>query len=97
VNGLARRAGVSTRRVQSLFRDRVGLSPKQLLRIARFQHALALARTNAGLSWSAIAMRAGYYDQAHLIHESNDIVGCTPAALLGRDASLTDAFLPNPA
>lgn len=31
--------------------------------------------------------------QAHPIYESNEIVGCTPAVLLGRDAALTDAFL----
>ncbi|HEY9225984.1 MAG TPA: helix-turn-helix domain-containing protein [Gemmatimonadaceae bacterium] len=93
VRGLARHAGLSTRRVQSLFRDGVGLSPKQLLRISRFQRALGLARAQPDLSWSAIAARAGYYDQAHLIHDSNDIAGCTPSALLGRDAVLTDAFL----
>lgn len=93
VRGLAQRAGLSTRRVQTLFRDRVGLAPKQLMRIARFQRALGLARANSSLSWSAIAARAGYYDQAHLIHEAQDIVGCTPAELLGRDAELTDVFL----
>lgn len=93
VTGLARHAGLSTRRVQLWFRDSVGLSPKQLLRIARFQRALGLARTNPALSWSTVAARAGYYDQAHLIHESNEIVGCTPSVLLGRESTLTDAFL----
>jgi AraC-like DNA-binding protein len=93
VAGLARHVGLSTRRVQLWFRDKVGLSPKQLLRIARFQRALALARARPTLSWSAVAAHAGYYDQAHLIHESNEIVGCTPSALLGRDSTLTDAFL----
>ncbi len=93
VRGLARRASLSTRRVQTLFRDRVGLAPKRLMRITRFQRALGLARANDSLSWSAIAARAGYYDQAHLIHEAQDIVGCTPAELLDRDADLTDAFL----
>jgi AraC-like DNA-binding protein len=93
VAGLARHAGLSTRRVQLWFRDSVGLSPKQLLRIARFQRALGLARANPQLAWSTVAARAGYYDQAHLIHESNEIVGCTPSVLLGRDSTLTDAFL----
>ena len=37
--------------------------------------------------------RAGYYDQAHLLHESNEIAGTTPAKLLGRDAALTEVFL----
>ena len=93
VGRLAREAGVSTRRIQTLFRDHVGLSPKQLLRVTRFQHALRLARTQPELSWSRIAHIAGYYDQAHLIHDSNAIAGCTPRALVSRDASLTEAFL----
>jgi AraC-like DNA-binding protein len=93
VRRLARHAGISTRRVQILFRDRVGLSPKQLLRITRFQRALGVARAQPEWSWSAIAAHAGYYDQAHLIHESNEIAGCTPAVLLGRDSGLTEAFL----
>jgi AraC-like DNA-binding protein len=93
VGRLAREAGVSTRRIQSLFRDQVGLSPKQLLRVTRFQRALRLARMRPTLSWGHIAQLAGFYDQAHLIHDSNDIAGCTPRELVGRDAALTEAFL----
>ena len=93
VRELARQAGVGARRVQVLFRDEVGLTPKQLLRINRFQRALAIARAKPDLSWSAVASAAGYYDQAHLIRESRDIAGCTPATLLGRDAELTEVFL----
>jgi AraC-like DNA-binding protein len=93
VRGLARASGLSERRVQMIFRDDVGLSPKQTMRIQRFQRALALRRANDGLTWSAVAARAGYHDQAHLIHESRDIAGCTPGELLGRDDGLTEAFL----
>jgi len=93
VNRLAREAGVSTRRIQLLFRDQVGLSPKQLFRVTRFQRALRIARARPALSWGRIAHLAGFYDQAHLIHDSNDIAGCTPRELVGRDAALTEAFL----
>jgi len=93
VRGLAKSAGLGTRRVQAVFRDQVGLSPKQLLRINRFQRALALARSQSSLSWSAIALCAGYYDHAHLLHDSREIAGMTPSQLLGRDASLTELFL----
>src|ERR1051325_1850078 len=93
VRTMARAAGMSTRRVQMLFRDEIGLSPKQLLRITRFQRALGVARANPALSWAAVAVAAGYFDHAHLIHESREIAGCTPAALLGREAELTAAFL----
>jgi AraC-like DNA-binding protein len=93
VSRLAREAGVSTRRIQALFRDQVGLSPKQLLRVTRFQRALRLARTRPTLSWGHIAQLAGFYDQAHLIHDSNDIAGCTPRELVRREAALTEVFL----
>jgi AraC-like DNA-binding protein len=92
VRALARASGLGTRRVQMLFRDEVGLSPKQTMRIQRFQRAIGLRRANDRLTWSAIAARAGYHDQAHLIHDSRDIAGCTPGDLLGHDG-LTDAFL----
>jgi AraC-like DNA-binding protein len=92
VRGLARHVGLSARRVELLFRDEIGLSPKQLHRINRFQHAMALRRAKPRLTWSAVASRAGYYDQAHLIHDSRDIAGCTPSELTG-DLELTEAFL----
>ena len=95
VRAVARETGIGLRRVQQLFRNDVGLSPKQLHRITRFQRALALGRGQPRQTWSAIASRAGYFDQAHLIHESRDIAGRTPAELLGdkRPHELTDAFL----
>ncbi|MFL5616416.1 MAG: DUF6597 domain-containing transcriptional factor [Gemmatimonadaceae bacterium] len=94
VRGLAGEAGLSIRRVQGLFRDDVGLSPKQLHRIVRFQRALALRRQHPRRTWSGIASSAGYYDQAHLIHDAHGIAGCTPAELVSGEArDLTDAFL----
>lgn len=94
VRGLAGEAGLSMRRVQGLFRDDVGLSPKQLHRIARFQRALALRRQQPRLTWSGVASGAGYFDQAHLIHDARDIAGYTPTQLVSSEAGdLTDAFL----
>jgi AraC-like DNA-binding protein len=95
VRAVARETGLGVRRVQQLFRDDVGLSPKQLHRITRFKRALALGRAHARLTWGTIASRAGYSDQAHFIHESREIAGCTPGDLLGGDRprELTEAFL----
>ena len=92
VRGLARHAGLSVRRVQRLFEDDVGLSPKQMHRIQRIQRALALRRANPRLTWSAVAARAGYYDHAHLAHDASDLAGAPLTELLG-DAGLTEVFL----
>jgi AraC-like DNA-binding protein len=93
VRELARHAGLGTRRVQTLFAERVGLSPKLLMRLSRFQRALHLARERADLSWGAVAARAGYYDQPHLNHDCLEIAGCTPSALVTKEPGLTEVFL----
>jgi AraC-like DNA-binding protein len=93
VRHLAARLGLGVRQVERELDRHVGLRPKMLLRIARFQRALSVARGDETLRWSAVAARAGYYDQAHLTHEFRRFAACTPSEFLGRDRSLTDLFL----
>jgi AraC-like DNA-binding protein len=93
VRNLAARLGLGERQVERELDRHVGLRPKMLLRIARFQRALAVARADESLSWSAVAACSGFYDQAHLTHEFRRFAACTPAQYLGRDRSLTDLFL----
>jgi AraC-like DNA-binding protein len=88
----AARGGLTARSVQRLFATDVGLTPKELLRIARVQRALALARSAPGLPWAAIAARAGYYDQPHLVREFRALVGCPPSALRPEADGLTETF-----
>ena len=93
VRELAARLGLGQRQVGRELDRHVGLRPKMLLRIARFQRALAVARSDESLSWSAVAARTGFFDQAHLTHEFRRFAACTPSQYLGRDRSLTDVFL----
>lgn len=93
VRDLARRAGLGTRRLQALFAERVGMSPKMLMRINRFQRALRIARERDDLSWGAVALEAGYYDQPHLNHDCQEITGRAPSALVAKDPGLTEVFL----
>jgi AraC-like DNA-binding protein len=93
VRHLAARLGLGERQVERELNRHVGLRPKMLLRIARFQHALSVARGDETLSWSAVAAQTGYYDQAHLTHEFRRFAACTPSEFLRRDRSLTDLFL----
>ena len=93
VRELARRAGLGTRRLQSLFAEHVGISPKMLMRLNRFQRALRIARERGDLSWGAVALEAGYYDQPHLNHDCQEITGRAPSALVAKDPGLTEIFL----
>jgi AraC-like DNA-binding protein len=81
VNAWADGLGVGERRLHRAFHDVVGLTPKAFLRARRFKRALACARQ--GLPWSAVAIDAGYYDQAHMINEFQRLAHATPREMVG--------------
>jgi AraC-like DNA-binding protein len=82
VRAVADDLGVSERHLRRVFRDSVGMSPKEFTKLTRFQRALSAAREGTHASWASIATLAGYYDQAHLIAEFRAIAGVTPRAFL---------------
>jgi transcriptional regulator GlxA family with amidase domain len=75
---------MSERQLRRRFKAAVGLSPKTLQRVLRFQHFLALVHTGGwsrlGLARTAIAL--GYADQAHLTRECVYLSGLPPAELI---------------
>ncbi|WP_394825743.1 DUF6597 domain-containing transcriptional factor [Pendulispora albinea] len=78
---LADRAGLSHRRFVELFRREVGLPPKSFARVHRFQRALQRLFSEPDAPAAAIALDAGYCDQAHWINECRSIAGTTPSRL----------------
>ncbi len=92
VETIASRVGVSTRQLERMFAHHVGLSPKQLLRVTRFQQVLTALQAPHGSRWPDLAVRLGYYDQAHFINDFRAITGETPAAWAIDDDSLTAVF-----
>jgi AraC-like DNA-binding protein len=83
VHTVATDLGVSERHLRRVFRETLGVSPKEFAKLERFHRALREARKGGRASWANIAAEAGYYDQAHLIAEFRAISGVTPRALLG--------------
>lgn len=78
------RLGMSRSRFARRFGAHVGTTPKVYAGIARFQRAVsALAGGERDLA--ALAVRYGYYDQAHLTHAFRRFAGRTPAAYRPRD------------
>ena len=69
--------GFSDRYLRRIFAEHVGLSPKTYLSIMRFQQSLALLEANE--SYTAIAFKCGYFDQAHFNKEFKNYTGVSPA------------------
>ncbi|MBG0832785.1 AraC family transcriptional regulator [Planomonospora sp. ID67723] len=73
--------GWSHRHLVSRFHDQIGMSPKAVARVMRFEHAAA--RLRAGLPAADTAAACGYYDQAHMSRDFRAMAGTTPRQLAG--------------
>lgn len=83
----ASHARLSSRQLRRCFYDHVGLSPKTLQTILRFQRLrswLAVSSPRATLAF-AVA-ECGYFDQAHACRDCARLAGVTPAVLLAASA-----------
>jgi AraC-like DNA-binding protein len=84
VSSVVASMSMSERQLRRRFKAAVGLSPKALERVLRFQRFLALVHTGGwsklGLARTAVTL--GYADQAHLTRESVDLSGLPPAELI---------------
>ena len=65
-------------------RDGIGLAPKVVQRMLRFQGFLALAHGREGdpAELARLAAEAGYADQSHLTRECLRLAGLSPHALM---------------
>lgn len=93
VTEMARRMNVSSRTLNRLFYNHIGISPKAYTSIIRFQHAILNYYQHPHLGWSPNLLDAGYYDQNHFIKDFKRFTGKTPSSFLGTDRTLSDFFL----
>ena len=75
VNAIA----LSPTRFIQVFREDVGLSPKQFCRVQRFQKSLHLIANRPTTNWVDVALACGYYDQSHFINDFRGFAGITPS------------------
>jgi AraC-like DNA-binding protein len=78
---IASRLGWSRKHLAQRFQDEVGLPPKAIARIFRFNRLLSLACAGDS-DWAGLAAECGYSDQAHLTREFAEFAGTTPTRWL---------------
>ena len=91
VDQLAVDAGLSSRQLERRFLREIGLGPKLLGRIIRFQQVFRAVEQGQS-AWATLAIECGYYDQAHLIRDFNQFAQQTPAVLFSTQRPLTESF-----
>ena len=78
---LAEVSGLPERRLQRLFAEYVGVSPKWVMRRARLHEAALRAEADgaAAVDWALLAADLGYADQAHLTRDFTATLGVPPS------------------
>ena len=93
IDTIAAAVDTSRRHLERQFLHTVGLGPKRLARIVRFQGALRVLGRENPASGAATAASCGYADQPHFIREFRRLAGCPPSEHLLRQGELTGFFI----
>lgn len=83
---LSRQVGLSLSQVRRRTAQAIGLSPKQLARLVRFEAARNRLWRAPGSALASLALELGYADQAHLTREFTALAGLSPRAWVARQA-----------
>ncbi|MGD1919201.1 MAG: helix-turn-helix domain-containing protein, partial [Pleurocapsa sp.] len=76
VGEMANKLNLSKRQLERIFLADVGISPKKLGRIIRFNTSIKLFSLVEPLT--ALAYEAGYFDQSHLVRDFREFSGLSP-------------------
>ena len=84
VEQVMQRSRWSARTTQRVFRRYVGVPVKWVLCRYRLQQAALEIESNPGVDFADLAIRLGWYDQAHFINDFRTMLGCTPGEYAAR-------------
>lgn len=79
IEQVAAEFALTPRTLQRLFSEYVGVSPKRVIQRYRLHEVVERIDAGSGIDWAATALELGYADQAHLIRDFRNLVGCSPA------------------
>ena len=91
ITALADKACLSKKQYERIFREYVGMNPKEYARIVRFQKSMWMLQLG-NRNYADIAAACGYSDQSHLIREFKSMTGHTPRSLLSICQPYSDLF-----
>ena len=91
ITSLAGDACLSKKQYERIFREYVGMNPKEYARIVRFQKAMRMMQCGDS-NHAGIAAASGYSDQSHFIREFKSMTGLSPKSLLRICQPYSDLF-----
>ncbi len=78
LDGFVKEAFLSKRQFDRKFYERIGVNPKEYIRMIRFDKAFRMKNRFPDKDWLTIALHCGYYDYQHLSKDYVLYTGYTP-------------------
>lgn len=79
IDEIVQKSGYSSRYIEKIFKNEMGLTPKKYANIMRFQGALDFIDRNPDVNISDVATDFGYYDQPAFVRDFKKCTGLTPS------------------
>jgi AraC-like DNA-binding protein len=92
ITQLAAEVYISTRQLEREFRQKIGISPKYYMMIARLNEVNRLIQQGSRVDLTDLSYSAGYSDQAHFIRDFRRFTGESPRVFLSK----REHFIINP-
>ncbi len=93
IKDIAEQVHSSPRTLQRMFQQYYGITPKKYAQQIRLRNFAAQLSKNKNLSLTELALKCGYFDQAHFNHEFSSIAMVTPTEFFFKGTPLVDEFL----
>ncbi|MCX6317602.1 MAG: helix-turn-helix domain-containing protein [Bacteroidetes bacterium] len=92
IQELATQLQINRRQLERKFSKATGMSPKQYSKVLRLQTACKLIGKGTFQHLTALALEAGYYDQAHFIKDFREFTGVTPRQFYAHSLQMSALF-----
>ena len=79
---LAKKMNLSVRSIHRIFKGQTGITPKEYLRIIRFNQACELLSKYPNIDLLDVIYECSYFDQMHFTHEFKIQIGLAPMQFL---------------
>jgi AraC-like DNA-binding protein len=89
ITTLAGKMNIHRRNMERKFTSVIGISPKQLAKVARLQATLKMLGQKKFTNLTEIAYENGYFDQAHFIKDFKEFTGINPKSFFTEGLTLS--------
>lgn len=93
IEELSKQLNIGRRHLERKFNEQFGMTPRQFLKIVRFQNIFKIIGSKRVKNLTDLTYRAGYFDQSHFYRDFKEFASMSPKEYFKEDGELTKLFV----